>query len=115
MHALPRVAQCLTIAGDIDYVVVIRSRDVAHYQEFARQVFATAPGIRSYTSEIVLAVSKWSRWGRSTVTPDCARSGMFLSPTKRRGSRSLMIYLNMRGGRLPNDRPRSGRNAGGAG
>ena len=59
-HALPRVAQCLTIAGDIDYVVVIRSRDVAHYQEFARQVFATAPGIRSYTSEIVLAVSKWT-------------------------------------------------------
>jgi Lrp/AsnC family leucine-responsive transcriptional regulator len=60
MNALPRVAQCLTVAGEIDYVVMIRSRDVAHYQEFARQVFAAAPGIRSYSSEIVLAVSKWT-------------------------------------------------------
>jgi Lrp/AsnC family transcriptional regulator, leucine-responsive regulatory protein len=60
MNALPRVAQCLTVAGDIDYMVLIRSRDVADYQNFARQVLATAPGIRSYTSEIVLAVSKWT-------------------------------------------------------
>jgi Lrp/AsnC family leucine-responsive transcriptional regulator len=60
MRREPRVAQCLTVAGDIDYIVVIRSRDVAHYQEFARQVLATAPSIRSYTSEIVLAVSKWT-------------------------------------------------------
>jgi Lrp/AsnC family leucine-responsive transcriptional regulator len=60
MNALPRVTQCLTVAGDIDYVVMIRSRDVADYQDFARQVLATAPGIRSYTSEIVLAVSKWT-------------------------------------------------------
>jgi Lrp/AsnC family leucine-responsive transcriptional regulator len=60
MSALPRVTHCLTVAGDIDYVVMIRSRDVAHYQEFARQVLASAPGIRSYTSEIVLAVSKWT-------------------------------------------------------
>jgi Lrp/AsnC family leucine-responsive transcriptional regulator len=60
MKALPRVAQCLTVAGDIDYVLTIRSRDVAHYQEFARQALATAPAIRSYTSEIVLAVNKWT-------------------------------------------------------
>jgi Lrp/AsnC family transcriptional regulator, leucine-responsive regulatory protein len=60
MRELPRVAQCLTVAGDIDYVVLVRSRDVAHYQDFARQVLATAPGIRSYTSEIVLEVPKWS-------------------------------------------------------
>jgi Lrp/AsnC family leucine-responsive transcriptional regulator len=60
MKMLPRVAQCLTVSGDIDYVLTIRSRDVAHYQEFARQVLATAPAIRSYTSEIVLAVNKWT-------------------------------------------------------
>jgi Lrp/AsnC family leucine-responsive transcriptional regulator len=60
LNALPRVAQCLNVADEIDYVVMIRSRDVAHYQEFARQVFAAAPGIRFYSSEIVLAVSKWT-------------------------------------------------------
>jgi len=60
MRELPRVAQCLTVAGDIDYVLLVRSRDVAHYQDFARQVLASAPGIRSYTSEIVLDVPKWT-------------------------------------------------------
>jgi Lrp/AsnC family leucine-responsive transcriptional regulator len=57
---LPRVVQCLTVAGDIDYVLLVRSRDVAHYQDFARHVLATAPGIRSYTSEIILDVPKWT-------------------------------------------------------
>lgn len=60
MQESPRVAQCLTVAGDIDYVVLVRSKDVAHYQDFARQVLATAPGIRAYTSEIVLDVPKWT-------------------------------------------------------
>jgi Lrp/AsnC family leucine-responsive transcriptional regulator len=60
MCELPRVAQCLTVAGDIDYLILVRSRDVAHYQEFARHVLATAPGIRAYTSEIVLDVPKWT-------------------------------------------------------
>jgi Lrp/AsnC family transcriptional regulator, leucine-responsive regulatory protein len=60
MRELPRVAQCLTVAGDIDYVILVRSKDVTHYQDFARHVLATAPGIRSYTSEIVLEVPKWT-------------------------------------------------------
>jgi Lrp/AsnC family transcriptional regulator, leucine-responsive regulatory protein len=59
MREHPRVAQCFTVAGDIDYVILVRSRDVAHYQDFARKILASAPGIRSYTSEIVLAVPKW--------------------------------------------------------
>lgn len=58
MSKLPRVVQCMTVAGDYDYVLLVRSRDVGHYQDFARRVLAAAPGIRSYTSEIVLAVSK---------------------------------------------------------
>lgn len=55
---LPAVVQCMTVSGDIDYMLMVRSRDVAHYQEFARRMLATAPGIRAYTSEIVLAVNK---------------------------------------------------------
>jgi Lrp/AsnC family leucine-responsive transcriptional regulator len=60
MRELPRVAQCMTLAGDIDYVLLVRSKDVAHYQDFARQVLATAPGIRSYASDIVLEIPKWT-------------------------------------------------------
>jgi Lrp/AsnC family transcriptional regulator, leucine-responsive regulatory protein len=38
MLASPRVSQCMLVAGDIDYILLIRSRDVAHYQEFARRI-----------------------------------------------------------------------------
>jgi Lrp/AsnC family leucine-responsive transcriptional regulator len=40
--------------------VLVRSKDVAHYQDFAHHVLATPPGIRSYTSEIVLDIPKWT-------------------------------------------------------
>jgi Lrp/AsnC family leucine-responsive transcriptional regulator len=55
---LYRTVQWLTVAGDIDYILLVRSRDVARYHDFARRVLATASGIRSYTSEIVLTVNK---------------------------------------------------------
>lgn len=58
MTASPRVTQCMLIAGDTDYILLVRSRDVAHYQEFARRMLKIAPGVRAYTSEIVLALTK---------------------------------------------------------
>ena len=67
MQALPQVVQCLTVAGDIDYVVLLRARDVASYQAFARDVFAADPGIRSYATDMVLDAPKWI----TTVPLDC--------------------------------------------
>jgi Lrp/AsnC family leucine-responsive transcriptional regulator len=58
MASSPRVMQCMLVAGDIDYILLVRSRDVAQYQEFARRILRIAPGVRSYTSEIVLTVNK---------------------------------------------------------
>jgi Lrp/AsnC family transcriptional regulator, leucine-responsive regulatory protein len=56
--AQPRMQQCLMVVGEFDYVLLVRSHDVNHYQEFARDVLATAPGIRSYASEMVFSISK---------------------------------------------------------
>jgi Lrp/AsnC family leucine-responsive transcriptional regulator len=58
MAAHPRVTHCMMVAGDFDYVLLVRSRDVGDYQDFARGVLANTPGMRAYASEIVLAVSK---------------------------------------------------------
>jgi Lrp/AsnC family transcriptional regulator, leucine-responsive regulatory protein len=58
MAAQPRVQQCLMVVGEFDYVLLVRSRDVNHDQEYAREVLAAAPGIRSYASEIVLSIPK---------------------------------------------------------
>jgi Lrp/AsnC family leucine-responsive transcriptional regulator len=60
MIALPPVIQCLTVAGDIDYIIILRARSIEDYQAFSRTVFAADPSIRSYTSEIVLDVPKWT-------------------------------------------------------
>jgi Lrp/AsnC family leucine-responsive transcriptional regulator len=60
MIALAPVIQCLTVAGDIDYIILVRARDIADYQAFSRTVFATDASIRSYTSDIVLGVPKWT-------------------------------------------------------
>ena len=73
MRQLPRVVHCLTVAGDIDYVVLVRSRDVADYHDFARHVLAMAFFIRSYTSEIVLDVPKWTT--EVPVEDGCSRLG----------------------------------------
>ena len=60
MRALPQVIQCLTVAGDIDYVLLLRARDIAGYQAFARDIFASDDAIRSYTTDAVLEVAKWT-------------------------------------------------------
>jgi Lrp/AsnC family leucine-responsive transcriptional regulator len=57
--SLPAVVQCMTASGDIDYVLMVRSRDVTQYQDFARRMLAAVPGIRAHTSEMVLAVNKF--------------------------------------------------------
>ncbi|WAJ28488.1 Lrp/AsnC family transcriptional regulator [Antarcticirhabdus aurantiaca] len=58
MAEQPRVFQCMMVAGDFDYILLVRSRDVGDYQAFARGVLAVTPGIQSYASEIVLTVTK---------------------------------------------------------
>lgn len=73
MIALPPVIQCLTVAGDIDYVILVRARDIADYQAFSRTVFATDPSIRSYTSDIVLGVAKWTTKVPIDVSPAIER------------------------------------------
>jgi Lrp/AsnC family transcriptional regulator, leucine-responsive regulatory protein len=59
MRELPSVVQRFTVAGEIDHVILVRSRSIADYHEFARRVLGGS-GIRSYTSNIVLAVAKWT-------------------------------------------------------
>lgn len=72
VSVLPSVIQCMTVSGDIDYVLLVRSRDVADYQGFARGMLATAPSIRAYTSEIVLAVNKLTTELPIDVAPEAA-------------------------------------------
>lgn len=54
----PEILQCYFISGEIDYILAICVDDMNHYHEFARQVFANEPNIKTYRSNICLSQIK---------------------------------------------------------
>jgi Lrp/AsnC family transcriptional regulator len=50
----PEVLQCFMLMGDVDYVLVVATRDIDAYSEFLRNRLSKIPGIREITSRIVL-------------------------------------------------------------
>jgi Lrp/AsnC family transcriptional regulator, leucine-responsive regulatory protein len=59
MARCPEVMQCYFVSGDADYLVVVSVNDMAHYNEFARRVFANEPNIRMFRSSFCLARVKY--------------------------------------------------------
>jgi Lrp/AsnC family transcriptional regulator, leucine-responsive regulatory protein len=59
MARCPEVMQCYFVSGDADYLVVVSVSDMAHYNEFARRVFANEPNIRMFRSSFCLARVKY--------------------------------------------------------
>lgn len=48
------ILQCYFISGDVDYILVVCVRDINHYNDFSRRVFANEPNIKSYRSNFCL-------------------------------------------------------------
>ena len=59
MARCPEVMQCYFVSGDADYLVVVSVSDMAHYNEFARRIFANEPNIRMFRSSFCLARVKY--------------------------------------------------------
>jgi len=59
MARCPEVMQCYFVSGDADYLVVVSVADMAHYNEFARRVFANEPNIRMFRSSFCLSRVKY--------------------------------------------------------
>jgi Lrp/AsnC family transcriptional regulator, leucine-responsive regulatory protein len=59
MAHCPEVMQCYFVSGDADYLVVVSVSDMAHYNEFARRVFANEPNIRMFRSSFCLSRVKY--------------------------------------------------------
>lgn len=58
---IPEVESCLMIAGSFDYVLVVRTRDMAHYREVLGEQISKLPGIRQTNSFAVMEVVKENR------------------------------------------------------
>ena len=55
---IPEVESCLMVAGSFDYVLVVRTRDMAHYREVLGDRISQLPGIRQTNSFAVMEVVK---------------------------------------------------------
>jgi len=54
MAAQPRVQQCFYVAGDSDFLLLMRCRDVAQFEALTRELFFDDANIRKFRSVFVL-------------------------------------------------------------
>lgn len=55
---IPEIESCLMIAGAFDYLLVVRTRDMAHFREVLGERISKLPGIRQTNSFAVMEVVK---------------------------------------------------------
>ena len=55
----PEVMQCYFISAVTDYILIVHSPDMHHYNEFARRVFANEANIKKYHSSFCLQRVKY--------------------------------------------------------
>jgi Lrp/AsnC family transcriptional regulator of ectoine degradation len=58
MQAAPEVVQCYATGGGVDYVLLVVSRDIYHYQRFIDSLLLGEIGIERYFTYIVTKVVK---------------------------------------------------------
>ena len=54
IKAIPEVEECYMIAGNFDYLVKVRSRDIAHYREVMGEKISALPYVASTSSFVAM-------------------------------------------------------------
>lgn len=60
MLASPEVSQCYSVAGDVDFVLVVNAPDLAAYEAWGERVLMKDPDIRRYDSLVVYSRAKFT-------------------------------------------------------
>jgi Lrp/AsnC family leucine-responsive transcriptional regulator len=55
----PEIMQCYFVSGDTDYLLIIHVKDMNHYNELARRVFANEPNIKKFRTSFCLNRTKY--------------------------------------------------------
>ena len=55
---IPEIQSCMLIAGQFDYVLKVRSRDIAHFREILGDSIGKLPGVRQSNSFAVMEIVK---------------------------------------------------------
>jgi Lrp/AsnC family leucine-responsive transcriptional regulator len=56
MHSIGGSSRCIT--GEIDFILVVATRDLAEYEAFTREVFMNNRNVRSFTTYVVMDAVK---------------------------------------------------------
>ena len=68
VREIPEVQSCLMIAGQFDYVLKVRTRDIAHFRELLGEQIGKLPGVNQTHSFAVMETVKES--GSIRMTPE---------------------------------------------
>ena len=58
MQAAPEIMQCLSVTGEVDFVLTLTMRDMDEYEVFAQRHFWGDPNDKRFTTQIVLNRAK---------------------------------------------------------
>jgi Lrp/AsnC family leucine-responsive transcriptional regulator len=58
VSTVPEIESCLMVAGSFDYLLTIRTRDIAHFRQVLGEKINKLPGIRQTNSFAVMEVVK---------------------------------------------------------
>lgn len=72
---IPEVQTCLMIAGQFDYMLKVRTRDIAHFRELLGERISKLPGVKQTHSFAVMETVKESHVIRMTVEGRLAPKG----------------------------------------
>ena len=54
VQMIPEVEECYMIAGNFDYLIKVRSRDIAHYRNVMGDKISALPGVASTSSFVAM-------------------------------------------------------------
>ena len=54
MSACPEVMQCYYVTGTYDFVVIVNTKDMKHYEDFSKKYFMDNPGVKQFYTHVVM-------------------------------------------------------------
>ena len=54
MSACPEVMQCYYVTGTYDFVVIVNTKDMKHYEDFSKKYFMDNPKVKQFYTHVVM-------------------------------------------------------------
>ena len=65
MTEAPEVMQCMSVTGEVDFVLTLTMRDMLEYESFAQKHFWGDPNVKRFSTLVVMNQVKQAVWCQS--------------------------------------------------